>query len=55
MMMNLIPTWKLSRQIATIYLQTTHCQFLVLFFSALNTPKKVLYLILNLTQSYKLL
>ena len=30
--MNLIPTWKLSRQIATIYLQTTHCQILVLFF-----------------------
>ena len=29
---NLIPTWKLSRQIATIYLQTTHCQILVLFF-----------------------
>ena len=27
-----IPAWKLSRQIATIYLQTTHCQILVLFF-----------------------
>ena len=39
MMMNLIPTWKLSRQIATIYLQTTHCQFLVLFFLHWIPPK----------------
>ena len=30
--MKSIPAWKLSRQIATIYLQTTHCQILVLFF-----------------------